>query len=319
MKSYWPFALVALIVAQSRGSWAQDDAQKKDNAAPPAATAAADPAHEAELKAIRESATGFKQAFDSGDAKAVAALWAKDGEFVDESGRRLQGQEAIEKEFAAFFAANPGAKITSRIEQLRLVNAETAIEDGTDSVEPTPAGAPGKSRYTAVHVKRDGKWQMWSVRETRVDTPSNYGHLEDLEGMIGTWVTENAGVEFEATSHWIADKNFIEQSFKSQQAGETIASGKQIIGWDPASQSITSWVFSADGGHAVGRWHPHETGWLVESVGTLSDGTPTSAVNIISKLDNNAIVWRSVDRTAGAFRYLDTNEVVLKRKPAEKK
>ena len=191
-------------------------------------------------------------------------------------------------------------RIISTIERLRLVNAETAIEDGTEAVEPARAGAPGTSRYTVVHVKRDGKWLMWSVRETRIDTPSNYGHLEDLENMIGTWVAENQGVEFEVTCRWIANKNFIEQNFRSQQGSQTIASGTQIIGWDPAKQRITSWAFTSEGGHAVGLWRPHDTGWLVESAGTLIDGTPTSAVNILTRLDDNAVMWRSVNRTAGA-------------------
>lgn len=308
------FASIALMIALSGVSWAQEKAQAKADT-----KSATDAAAIADLAAIRDTGASFKKAFDAGDAKEVAAHWTEDGEFIDETGRRLQGRDELAKEFAAYFAANPGVRITSTIERLRLVNAETAIEDGTDIVEPVPAGAPGMSRYTIVHVKRDGKWLTWSVRETRIDTPSNYGHLEDLEKMIGTWTAENKGVEFEATCRWIANKNFVEQTFRSRQGGQTIASGTQIIGWDPAGERITSWTFSSDGGHAVGHWQPHESGWMVESSGTLIDGTPTSAVNILRQLDENAVVWRSVNRTAGAFRVLDTNEVVLKRKPAGKK
>jgi len=330
MNYRWPFAIITMI-AFTCSAWAQDDKKiesnktesKKSNAAPAAkdqpAAKAAPSGDAADLEAIRQSEATFKTAFDSGDAKAVAAHWTENGEFVDESGRRLQGREAIEKEFAAFFAANPGVKIISNIEQVRLINANTAIEDGTDVVEPAPAGAPGTSRYTAIHVKKDGKWLMWSVRETRVEIPSNYGHLEDLEHMIGNWAAENKGVEFTATCRWIANKSFIEQKFESREGGRQIASGRQIIGWDPNRQSVTSWTFNSDGGHAVGTWRPFENGWVVESVGTMRDGTPTTAVNIISRLDDNAVMWRSVNRTAGAFQVLDTDEVVLKREPAEKK
>jgi uncharacterized protein (TIGR02246 family) len=290
---------------------------KASSDAPPAKSApAADVQNPAELAAIRATEASFKKAFDAGDAKATAAHWTVDGEFADESGRRLQGRDAIEREFAAFFAANPGARITSRIERLRLINADAAVEEGTDVVEPAPAGAPGRSRYTAVHVKRDGKWLMWSVREAQFDTPSNYARLEAFEPIIGTWVTESNGVEFQAKSRWIADKNFIEQNFESRQGGVLLASGTQIIGWDPVDQRIASWVFSSDGGHAVGRWSRHEPGWMVESTGTMIDGTPTSAVNLITPLDENAVSWRSVNRTAGAFRFLDTDEVILRRKAA---
>jgi uncharacterized protein (TIGR02246 family) len=300
MKRFWPCAVAALIFSLASVTQADDAKEAVD----------------AELAAIRETMTTFKSAFDSGDAQAVADHWTTEGEFVDESGRRLQGREALAKAYGEFFKANPGAKITSTIERLRLINFETAIEDGTDEVDPAPAGAPGASRYTAVHVKQDGKWLLWSVRETRVDTPSNYGHLQSLEAMVGSWVAENEGVEFQADCHWIANKNFVEQKFHARRGDQTIASGTQIIGWDPATERIASWTFTSDGGHATGSWQPSENGWLIESNGTLADGTPTSAVNIISHLGDNAVAWRSVNRTAGAFRILDTNEVVLKRKPA---
>src|SRR5262245_37715471 len=149
MKYRWPFACVALVLALTCGSRAQDEKQAKKSAEPagksaeakPAAKSDAAAAVDAELAAIRGTEREFKKAFDAGDAKAVAALWTTNGEYVDEVGRRLQGREAIEKEFATFFTANKGAKITSHIESLRLINAETAIEDGSDVVEPAPAGA----------------------------------------------------------------------------------------------------------------------------------------------------------------------------------
>src|SRR3954453_19419603 len=45
--------------------------------------------------AIQQVAEGFVQAFHTGDAKAVAALWAPDGDYVDLSGRVFNGRKAI--------------------------------------------------------------------------------------------------------------------------------------------------------------------------------------------------------------------------------
>jgi uncharacterized protein (TIGR02246 family) len=300
------FAAIALGIAVNGGVWGQDSTQPGVDAA-------------AELAAIRATEASFQAAFDKGDAQGVAAHWTEDGEFIDETGRRLRGREEIEAAYADFFAANPDARITIHIEELRLVNPETAVEDGTDEIDPPPAGAPATGRYTVVHVKRDGAWRMWSVRETRVDIPSNYAQLEALEPMIGTWVAENNGVDIEIKCRWIADKNFIEQTFVSRQLGKKLASGTQIVGWDAAAQQVASWVFTSDGGHAVGKWTPRENGWTVESLGAMSDGTPTSAVNVLTHLDANAVAWQSVNRTAGAFRILDTDEIVLRRKAAERK
>src|SRR4051812_18219429 len=72
-------------------------------------------------KAIRATAEAFTQAFNRGDAKAVAALWNADGEYVDEDGSRFQGREAIQTEYAAFFKDHAKAKIHVEITSIRFV------------------------------------------------------------------------------------------------------------------------------------------------------------------------------------------------------
>jgi ketosteroid isomerase-like protein len=57
----------------------------------------------ADRDAIFNNAKTFVDAFERGDAKAVAGLWADDGDYVDLVGRQLQGRAAIENEFQDFF------------------------------------------------------------------------------------------------------------------------------------------------------------------------------------------------------------------------
>lgn len=279
-----------------------------------AVAAPADKSASPDEAAIREAAATFEKAFDSGDAKAVAAHFTQDGEYVADDGQRLQGRAAIEEAYAKLFADNPGVKMNIQIDAIRLINANTAMEDGRASLTPAPKGATAVTRYSAVHVKEDGQWRMASVHDFNVPTPSHYGRIEDLDWLIGTWTAENKGIVFEATFEWIANKNFIEQSFVSREGKHSQSSGKQIIGWDPVNGAVVSWTFTSDGGHAVGHWVPHETGWAVETVGVLMDGTKTTAVNILARLDDNAMSWRSVNRNVGEFRVLDTEEVILRRK-----
>jgi hypothetical protein len=47
--------------------------------------------------AITRTAEAFVEAFQKGDAKAVASFWTPDGDYVDPSGRVLNGRPAIEK------------------------------------------------------------------------------------------------------------------------------------------------------------------------------------------------------------------------------
>ena len=266
------------------------------------------------LAAIRAGSKAFTDVFNKHDAKAVAQLWTEGGDYVDESGRRLAGREAIQAGYARLFAENPRARLRTAIESLRLLNDLTAIEDGHTYVDPPPAGAPSVGKYTAVHVKVDGKWLMTTVRESRIETPSAYKSIADLEWLIGEWTAEEHGFNTQSTCRWIANKSFVERSYTFTHSDGATGSGVQLIGWNPQRHHVQSWNFSSDGGYAVGVWTPHESGWSGELEGTTGDGRPTTAVNRLTRLDDNAYVWQSVQRTLAGEPLPDTDEVVLKRR-----
>lgn len=270
----------------------------------------------ADLAAIRAASQAFVTSFNKRDAKAVAAHWTEDGDYRDESGRTYAGRAEIEKAYAAYFAENSKAQLRVVIDNLRLLSDTAAIEDGRAMVEPPPAGAPAIGKYTAVHVKVDGKWLMSTVRDTRVETPSTYRNVADLEWLIGTWTAEEHGAKTEAVCRWVANKSFVERRYTATHADGTTASGVQLIGWNPAAGHVQSWSFSSDGGHAVGVWSPRDGGWSAEVRGVTGDGVPTAAVNLLTRLDDNAYAWQSVRRTVGEAALPDTDEVVLKRRPA---
>ena len=87
------------------------------------------------------NAKAFVDAFEKGDAKAVAAFWAEDGDYVDLNGRHLQGRSAIENAFKDFFMENKGLKLRIDVNSVRFLTPDMAIEDGTTSVIP-PNDAP---------------------------------------------------------------------------------------------------------------------------------------------------------------------------------
>lgn len=268
----------------------------------------------ADLAAIRAASDAFVAAFNRKDAKAIAALWTEDGDYVDDVGHRFVGRDAIAEGYAQFFAENPDARIRIVIDSLRLLSDAAAIEDGRAMVDPQPAGTPGIGKYMAVHVKVGGKWLMSTVRDTHVDTPSTYRNVADLEFLIGTWTAEEQGAKSESVCKWIANKSFVERTYTTTDSGGTETSGVQIIGFNPETGNVQSWNFNSDGGHAVGVWLPHEGGWSAEIQGVTGDGTPTTAVNTLTRLDDNAYVWQSVQRTLGDAALPDTDEVVIKRR-----
>lgn len=274
---------------------------------------AADAKQTDDLRALRQTAAAFTAAFNKADAKAVAALWTADGELIDDTGRRLTGRSEIEKAYAELFANSAGAKIQIIVDSLRLLSPDAAIEDGRAILEPAPAGPPSITKYTVVHVKHDGQWLMSTARETRVETPSGYSKVADLEWLIGTWTAEEHGSKTESVCRWVANKSFVERTFTTTHADHSTASGVQLIGFNPELDHIQSWAFTSDGGHAVGVWTPRDNGWAAEMRGVTGDGTITTAVNHLTKLDDNAYVWQSVQRTLGGNPVADTGQVVLKR------
>lgn len=296
-----------LLLAVAAG---QESTKAKPPTARPSPTANQEAA---ELQAIRQTSKLFVEAFNQADARRVAALWTATGEYVDDSGRVCTGRDEIEREYSRFFKEHPGHKINLLVDAVKLLSDSAAIEDGRAMLDPEPAGAPAISKYTAVHVKVDGQWLMSSVRDTHVPTQSNYRHLQDLEWLIGSWLAEEHGAKTEVTCRWIANKSFVERSFRVTKSGQVTAAGVQIIGWNPQTSGPQSWLFSSDGGHVIGRWTAKENGWRIDSQGMLADGTPTTAVTTFTKLDDNAFAWQSLARTAAGSAMPDTDEIVLKR------
>lgn len=306
---------IVTILLLTGASGVAQNAPKAENAKSPPATTSkpANKVEANELAAIRQASDEFVKAFNAGDATAVAALWTKDGDYTDESGKVFAGREAIEKAYAAFFATNPQVKIRVVVDSLRLLSPDAAVEDGRVILESASASETGLTKYMAVHVKVDGRWLMSTVRDS-VSAVAAARPLDDLEWLIGAWTSEDYGSTTESVCRWVANKSFVERTYVVTNPDQTTASGIQIIGYNPQGDHLQSWSFTSDGGFAVGVWSPRENGWAAEIRGTTGDGIGTTAVNLLTKLDDNAYSWRSVSRTAGGVALPDTHEVVIKRK-----
>jgi uncharacterized protein (TIGR02246 family) len=270
-----------------------------------------------QLAAIRSGSEVFVKAFNQADAKAIAALWTEDGEYIDEMGERFVGRDAIEKVYANFFAANAQAKIEIKIDSLRMLSSDTAIENGRAAVVPASGIATGFSQYTVIHVKQGDTWKMASVRDAAVETPASVSSAADLDWLIGTWQAEEHGVVTVSVCSWVAEGRFIQRTYTATNVDGTTSSGIQLVGWNPAEGHVQSWSFSPDGGLAVGIWFPQQDGWVAQMRGISGDGLPTSSVNHLRKLDDQAHVWQSINRSVGGMTLVDTHEVVWKRQPKQ--
>jgi uncharacterized protein (TIGR02246 family) len=289
--------LAASLLTVRVGRAAQDEGQKKEEAA-----------------AIHKNAEAFVDAFNRGDAKALAEFWLPEGDYMDQEGRHLKGRKAIEEAMRAFFADNKGATLRIDNRKTRFVTPELAIEDGTTDVIPADGSVPSRSRYTIIHVKQNGQWRLASVREAPFVPPTHSEHLRELEWLIGAWADEEQkGEAAHAVFSWTSNGNFILSSFSASVKGVHVGEGTQYIGWDPNAKHIRSWTFESSGGFGEAVWARDGNKWLVKSTSTLRDGKKVSATNVVARLDADTLTWQSINRTMDGKALPDTKAVRMKR------
>ena len=271
----------------------------------------------AEEEAIRQAVASYVAAFNEGDSKALAAMWSPEAVYSSPfSGAQVVGRAEIERQFADLFAEAKGIKLMAKTDSVQFISPSVAVENGTANVVRADQ-EPEESTYTAIYVKRDGKWLL--DRVTEQDVPiimSRYEQLKELEWMIGTWIDSDDQARIETTCQWTRNKNFINRSFAVSVRDRVELAGMQIIGWDPVAKQIRSWVFDSDGGFAEGRWSKKGKRWSITTTGITPDGLKSTSVNVITYVDDNQFKWQSVNRTVGGRLLPNVDEVVVVRSPS---
>jgi uncharacterized protein (TIGR02246 family) len=270
-----------------------DAPKEKEGKAAPKADRSADE------KAIRANVAAFVRAYNTGNAKAVAALFTPDAIIVDKDENTSQGRAAIEKTFKELFAEAPRKRIEVNVESIRFIGPDLAVEVGTTKETPAPGEPPDVDRYTVLHVKRDGKWQMALARDSEGPPPTNHEQLRPLAWLIGDWVDDGGNVVVSSTCRWSEDGNFLLQEFKLKIGGENAMRVSQRIGWDPLAKNIRSWVFDSEGGYGESVWTHNGDTWVIKATGVRPDGKTASATNVLVPAGKDAYVWRSTDRIVG--------------------
>lgn len=281
-------------------------------AAKPEAPAAGDAAPDRD--AVLASSRAFAAAFNAGDARAVAALWSERGEYQDDAGETLQGRAAIESAFAAFFKANPGVRIEVRAESVRFPAPGVAIEEGILRQTGPGKRLPTSTAYSTTLVREGERWLVAVSRESG----SEQDRLEDLDWLLGTWTGTVADGEVTLRFTRDPDKPAVLGTFTRSAGGKVTGSGTMRIAVDPQTGMLRSWHFDDDGGHGQAVWGRDGRNWVLDAAGTTADGTETTAVNVLGRVSDDAITWRSIDRTAGDRELPDTVPVRLTRAPAAK-
>jgi uncharacterized protein (TIGR02246 family) len=276
------------------------------------------PARGEDEEALAALVAAFTKAFNVGDATAAAATYREDALVVDEQGERTEGRAAIRARLAAGFADGPGSTIAIAVDSLRFFGPDTALEEGRATITPAGSGGvPENTRFTALYVKKDGRWLQAAVRDEPAHDLTPHDRLKELEWLVGDWVNESQDAVVRTTCKWSEDGNFLIRDFIMKAQGQTVLSGTQRIGWDPARRQFKTWIFDSQGGFGEGYWTRQGDQWVIKAEGVRQDGQHASATNIITRLGKDRASWKSVDRTIGGAAVPGIDEFTIVRKPPE--
>jgi len=278
-------------------------------AAAPVDTATADG------QALRECGNQYLAAYNQGNAVALAALWAPEGQYANLStGLELKGRAEIEKHMATLFAAKQQGKLTATTDHVRIVSPTTAIIRGVSEITRDNL-PPQSTTYTVVYVKQDGQWLIGRMTDDLSEAAAaGAAELKQLEWMVGSWTYEGENeVRVETTVEWTDQQHFLQRTFRVFQGQVEGPTSTELITFDPLTNELISYVTNSDGSYGQATWEHDGNRWVVRQVGTLAGGESFSATEIFRFVNDNAFVWQSTDRLVDGQREPDTREVLVAR------
>jgi uncharacterized protein (TIGR02246 family) len=281
--------------------------------------AAAAPDRRTDEQALRKAAGDYVEAINGGDPGAVLAFWAPDADYIDEAGKMTRGREAIAALFTKSLPALKGTKATGRVQSLKFLRPEIALEDGTLEFV-APDGSRDSSRYAVVWTKAGDKWLISSARDLPAevnDLPSlAAAQLQPLEWLVGEWQDRSDAVDVHLACHWAPNKSFLLMDYTVRRAGAEPLQVRQRVGWDPLNGVVRSWTFDSTGGFGEAVWQWDAKRWVTNAEGVLPDGGTGTATHVWEFVDANTFVWRSADRVVDGQPVADA-EVKFVRKAAQ--
>jgi uncharacterized protein (TIGR02246 family) len=264
--------------------------------------------------AIRKAAASYAEAFNKHDAQSLADHWSPDAVYTNRtSGEEVVGRAAISEQFAALFQEQPDLEMEVAVGSVQFVSPNVAIEQGTTKLV-APKAEPEEIEYSAVNVKRDGKWLLDRVTDKSKEVvPSQYEQLKALEWMIGNWKNETEDAVVELDCNWTKNKNFLTRTFKVFVEDQIDISGMQVIGWDPATKTIRSWSFDSSGTFAEATWEQRGGRWFITNRGVLPDGRLATMINVMKPVDDKSFTWQTIERMAGSELLPNIDEITIVR------
>lgn len=310
--------LWGMLAAQDQPAAPADPAPVADPA-PEDPTDPADPAA-AKLDKLRTAAQAFVDAYNKGDAAALASQFLPDGEISLVTGEVLAGRQAIEEFYRERFAGDQKPQGALEAGAVRFVTPAIAIEDGTFHVTES-SGEVVSQNYIAVQVQQDdGSWLTASIRAELEDVAPPSEKLLALEWIVGDWAIQKDGSTTYLAFDWSQDGPYIDGKAVSEKSGVESTATTYRIGWDARRKGFVSWAFDALGGFTYADWtQAGEGAWLLRTRGVTADGEGNQGTQVLEvDPSKQFFTWTMRDQTLGEELQPDRTVKVVQRPPAPK-
>ena len=286
-------------------------------AAAPAQAVPADQA--ASAAAVAERLAGFVKAFNDRNATALADYLTEDATLIASDGVVTRGKPALGELFTAGFAQPTNYTLASTIEGTRFLTPDVAQLEGVSKLT-APNEPSVVNNFVSLVTRTNTVWRIAEIRDLpaapEVVAPAD--RLAELEWMVGDWVSESAEANTKTTSsmRWGDNKAFLVRQASEQVGQEKPHTSLMIVGWDPQSSQIKSWLFDSEGTVGEGLWaRAADNQWVIRAQGAHIDGTSGSATQVITLENPNAARTSTVDRMSGGVIGPDKDEILMVRRP----
>lgn len=253
-------------------------------------TAQDNPPDEA-AKISKSQVEAYVAAFNKGDAKGLAALYAEDTQHTSNEGAAMVGRGAVLENMTKYFEKNQGATLTIEVDSARFLTPDVLLEKGFATVNDET------TRYVCSYVKTDGTWLISELDETTLpplDAASVA--LDDLGWLVGSWKDNTTEAKVTSTVDWTKNGRFLTRSYTIESEDAEPTTATEVIGYDPVARAVRSWMFDSNGGFGEGTWRQEGNTWINSYTGTALDGSTTTAQHITTYIDEKKYTWESVNR-----------------------
>ena len=257
---------------------------------------------------IRQQAKDYEKAFASGDSGAITKMWLDEGTYTRPDGVTISGAKEIKKTYDEFFDANggKGTAISIKIEGLKALGDCAVLEKGFIT-----GGSNVDTMYQALHVRDRGEWKIAKVTEELVAAPQP--SISELSWLVGSWNAEGKNGRAKISTSWMNDKHNLMFQYDLETKDGKKHSDTQVLGVEPTTGALASWIFDSDGGVGKAYWNKVGETWVIDSFLNKSDGTELFATQVIRPIGSDSYTWKSTGVKINGMDLPDQQEITIKK------